>query len=116
MHDHQNNGSNSIVQQLVSWTAAHREELEAAGIYLEEYFPESGSGFEWKAGIGLIMGEITVGFTVWEQTTFHADLTVVGGTGDALQIEYLTPSSPADIEPVLDAVVARLAQGDYLKV
>jgi len=106
---------NSIVQQLMAWTAARRETLDRAGIHIKKFFPPAGDELEWKsAAIGLMKDEITVDFGVWEQTVYRADLTVVGGSGDALQIEYLTPSCAEDIVPVLDAVVARLAQGTYV--
>ena len=105
--------SNSIVQQLIGWSEARRPLLLDAGITLVEHFPGEGDECDWKAGIGLIKDEITVDFQVWVRTVFQADLTVVGGSGNALQIEYLTPSAPAEIEPVLDAVVARLRLGDY---
>ena len=106
---------NSIVQQLMDWTATRREMLDRAGIHIKKVFPPAGDELKWKsAAIGLIKDEITVDFAVWEQTEYRADLTVVGGSGDALQIEYLTPPCAEDIVPVLDAVVARLAQGAYV--
>jgi hypothetical protein len=66
------------------------------------------------AGIGLEKDDVTIDFSVWEQTIFEVDYGVVGPLGEEVQSEYFSPAKPEEIEPVLDDIVRKLIEGSYI--
>jgi len=107
----------SIVHQLGYWLEARRERLAQARIEVDDRLPRAFSNAPWKGSIGLTKDNILVSFTVWELTTFQAELIVVDGNSqETLQSIDFSPQRPSKIESVLDEVVTKLAYGAYRRL
>jgi hypothetical protein len=104
----------SIVNELSIWTTSNAKTLRDKGVEVIVRIPGPGSNIPWKAGIGLLYGDIIVSYTVWERTIFQTELIVMNSlTEKCVVMDDREPAVAEAIHAELDDVVTRLIDNTF---